>query len=180
MQVCRYLEGQTQFRDYDPLPLISALNLVLQQHPAHSGVRFGRNRYFFPPGQGEKINLGLGLEAWKGFFTSVRPAYKQLMVNVNVCFTAFYEPGNLADAIMAFNRRSKGGMPKKFSQGIKVTTSHLGYKMRRKIKSIAANPANRTSFDCAELGGRVTVEQYFNRSKWSLGPVIADAHRFQQ
>jgi len=87
------------------------------------------------------------------------------MVNVNVCLTAFYEPGNLADAIMAFNRRSKGGMPKKFSQGIKVTTSHLGFKMRRKIKAFAATPANKTSFDCPELGGRVTVEQYFNRSK---------------
>jgi eukaryotic translation initiation factor 2C len=77
----RYLNGQTDARDYDPLPLISALNLVLQQHPSRTGVRVGKNRYFFPS-SAEKINLGPGVEAWKGFFTSVRPTFKQLMVNV--------------------------------------------------------------------------------------------------
>ena len=87
------------------------------------------------------------------------------MVNVNVCFAPFYESGNLADAIMEFNRRSAGGIPKKFSHSIEVTTSHLGFKMKRKIRAIAATPANKTFFDCQEFGGRVTVEQYFNKSK---------------
>lgn len=109
--------------------------------------------------------MGLYLGVWKGFFTSVRPTYKQLMVNVNVCFAPFYEPGNLADAIMEFNRRSSGGIPKKFSQGIKVTTSHLNSKRKKNIKAIAATPANNTFFDCPEFGGRISVEQYFNKSK---------------
>lgn len=31
----------------------------------------------------QPASLGGGLEAWKGFYTSVRPAHNQLMVNVN-------------------------------------------------------------------------------------------------
>jgi len=42
----------------------------------------GRNRFFFPTAA-DPFDLGGGLEAWKGFYSSVRPAHKQLMVNVN-------------------------------------------------------------------------------------------------
>lgn len=68
-------------RDYDTLPLISGLNLVLQQHASRTGVRVGKNRYFFPSSD-QKISLGPGVEAWQGFYASVRPTFKQLMVNV--------------------------------------------------------------------------------------------------
>jgi eukaryotic translation initiation factor 2C len=164
----RYLNGQTDSRGYDPLPIVSALNIVLQQHASKTGVRVGRNRYFFPS-ESTKYFLGLGVEAWKGYFASVRPTYKQLMVNVNVCMTAFYIPGNLADAIITFDQRSKGGIPRKFIEKVKVTTTHLGYKRRKPIKEITNKPANRTFFNCEELGGRVSVEDYFKRSPFLLG-----------
>lgn len=80
----RYINGQVTSRDYDPLPLISALNLVLQQHAARTGVRVGKNRYFFP-NLNDRVDLSPTIEAWRGFYTSVRPAYKELMVNVYVC-----------------------------------------------------------------------------------------------
>lgn len=76
-----YMEGQPSWRDYDPLPLISALNLVLQQHANRVGVRVGKSKYFFPSSS-QRHSLGPGLEAIQGFYASVRPAYKQLMVNV--------------------------------------------------------------------------------------------------
>ena len=77
----RYLNGVPGARDYDTQPLVSALNLVLQQHASRTGVRVGKNRYFFPSSD-QKIKLGPRVEAWQGFFASVRPTYKQLMVNV--------------------------------------------------------------------------------------------------
>ncbi|KAF8229226.1 hypothetical protein L208DRAFT_1402452 [Tricholoma matsutake] len=86
---------------YDALPLISALNLVLQQNASRTGVRVGKTRYFFPS-SARKISLGPRVEAWQGFFASVRPTYKQLMANVNVCMTAFVEPCNLPDALRGF------------------------------------------------------------------------------
>ena len=91
-----------------------------------------------------------------------------LMVNVNVCMTAFCAPGNLADAIMAFQRSSHGGMPKSFREGIKVTTKHLGYNMRKALRSVTNKTAKNTFFDCAELGGKVSVEQYFKRSQYAI------------
>ncbi|KAI0942708.1 hypothetical protein AcW1_003267 [Taiwanofungus camphoratus] len=159
-QLTQYMEGQPEYQDHDPLPLIPALSLVLQQHANKIGTRAGRNRYFFP--SSERRPLALGLEAWKGFFMSVRPAYKQLMVNINVCMTAFYVPGNLADAMRAFERQA-GGMPTEFSQKLKISTSHLGYTRKRTILRIMSTNAQETTFSCAELGGTVTVEQYFSR-----------------
>lgn len=78
-----YMDGAAEFRDYDRLPLISALNIVLQQHATRTGVRVGKNRFFFPTST-EKMALGPGLQAMEGFYASVRPALQQLMVNVYV------------------------------------------------------------------------------------------------
>lgn len=88
---CSYLEGSAQYRGYDILPVVSALNLILAAHPNRSGgsgVMVGRNRYFFA-GAEPPVPLGGGLEAWKGFYSSVRPAHNQLMVNVNGQFCIF-------------------------------------------------------------------------------------------
>jgi eukaryotic translation initiation factor 2C len=79
--ITRHLNGNANALGYDTLPLVSALNLVLQQNASRNGVRVGKNRYFFPS-SAQKISLGIRVEAWQGFFASVRPTYKQLMVNV--------------------------------------------------------------------------------------------------
>src|SRR4051794_29702533 len=97
----RYLAGDTALRSDEEhggrvLPLISALNLVLQSHASKNGVRVGKNRYFFP-GDEEPLQLSLGIEAIQGFFASIRPSFNQLMVNVNACMTPFFSPGKLSD-----------------------------------------------------------------------------------
>ncbi|KAH0832184.1 Piwi-domain-containing protein [Lanmaoa asiatica] len=157
-----FMNGDPKFRYWDFAPIVSAYDLVLQYHASHNGVRVGKNRYFFPPG-GKPLNLSTGLEAWRGFFMSARPVYKELMVNVGVCMTAFYKPGNLANAIMEFQRQSHGAMPQRFAQKLKVTTSHLGYKQTKPLKRIMLTTAKTTSFQCDEFNGKMTVEQYFKR-----------------
>ncbi|KAF7305402.1 Argonaute-like protein [Mycena chlorophos] len=169
----KYLNADVKMRNYDAAPLLSALNLVLQQHAARTGIRLTRgkdnkyrdSKYFFPTST-QAYPLGIGLVAFQGFYTSVRPTYKELMVNVNNCMTAFILPGNLADRIMEFNRNSHGAMPslpKAYAKNIKVTTHHLGFKMRKALKAVCTTSARNTFFDCAELGGRISVEQYFDR-----------------
>jgi eukaryotic translation initiation factor 2C len=54
---------------------------VLQQHASRTGFRVGKNRYFHTPTDRERFNLGQGVNAWKGFFLSVRPTFGQLMVS---------------------------------------------------------------------------------------------------
>ena len=91
------MDGAPEFRDFDTLPLVSALNLVLQQYANRNGSRVGQNRFFFLSSN-EKILLGPGLEAVQGFYTSVRPAQQQLMVNVYVIL-AVISQSSLIDVI---------------------------------------------------------------------------------
>ncbi|KIK27482.1 hypothetical protein PISMIDRAFT_674841 [Pisolithus microcarpus 441] len=166
-----FLRGEASHRDFDFSLVIAAYNLVLQSHAAHNGVRVrsgrdgGGSRYFFPPRQNERFDLSSpGVVAWKGFFMSARPVYKQLMVNVGVCMTPFYEPGNLADAILQFQRRTQGAVPQRFIQRLKVTTAHLGYRSTKTLHKITDNPARNTFFPCDEYNNpKMSVEDYFKR-----------------
>lgn len=160
-----HLDGQRQDRGYDIMPVISALNLILMAHPNRTpggGVMVGRNKFFHYDPNEPPAELGGALQAWRGFYTSVRPAHKQLMVNVNVCTTAFYKPGNLATRMDEFIRASFGARANAFAKGVRVRTTHLGY--RKTIKSVARVNARQHSFNAEEFGN-VTVEQYFQRSK---------------
>lgn len=142
----------------------------------------GRNRFFFPSQDSRPFSLTGGLEAWKGFYSSVRPTHKQLMVNVNgqwfasdqiccgtqyplalVCTTAFYTPGNLAKAMEEFRNASFGARVSGFVKGVRVKTTHLGYK--KTVKSLFNKTPREHSFDCEEFRAKLTVEEYFKRSK---------------
>ncbi|KAI9453205.1 Piwi-domain-containing protein [Lactarius psammicola] len=142
-------------------PLISALNLIMQRQAAQHGVRFGKNRYFFD--DGEKRQLGPQLLALMGFYSSVRPIYKQLMVNVNVCMAAFYEPGKLSDALRAFHSHSRGAIPQDLLAKVKISTSYRGYKCVRAIFRILDVSAKKQKFFCKEYGRKVSVEEYFSK-----------------
>ncbi|KAL0948344.1 hypothetical protein HGRIS_010930 [Hohenbuehelia grisea] len=165
----KYLAGDPAASTENPLALISALNLVLKLHASRVGVRIGRDaaeKFVFAPQRQGEFKLGQGVEAWRGFFTSVRPVYKGLMVNMNACMASVFEPGNMADILRNFSRQSHGAMPnlpESFKREIKITTTHRGYKCRKRLKKIFPKTARQHSFDCAELGGRVTVEDYFKR-----------------
>lgn len=164
-----YTNGDPNFRpgEYDFAPIVGAYNLVLQHHASHNGFRVGKNRYFFPT-QGQRMEISIGVEAWRGFFMSARPVYKELMVNVGVCMTAFYKPGNLAAAIVEFQQKSKGAMLERFAQKLKVTTSHLGYKQTKAVKKIMSSKTSQnTKFQCDEFNGQVSVEEYFKRSMYN-------------
>ena len=82
------------------------------------------------------------------------------MVNVNVCTTAFYVPGNLADAMIAFRDASYGARPNSFVKGVRIQAKHLGY--RKTVKALTKVDARGHKFD-SEFG-TVTVEQYFKKS----------------
>ena len=81
----------------------------------------------------------------------------------NVCMTAFVDPGNLADALFAFNRNSRGAMPtlpRELMGKVKVATTHLGYKRRFTIQRVGSNTA-RNEFFNSDQYGRISIEQYF-------------------
>ncbi len=85
------------------------------------------------------------------------------MVNVNVCATAFYSEGNLAEAMIVFEQASFGARMSAFVQRLRVRTEHLGH--QKSVKRLAKLNARQYRFEAQELGGMVTVEEYFRRSR---------------
>ena len=155
-------------------PVITAYNLVVQRQAAQQGFRFGKNRYFLP---NSAAKIGENLVALMGFYSSLRPC-KLLMVNVNVCMSAFYKPGKLSDALGSFASRSFDAAPRELMNKVKVSIDYLGYKRVKTINRVQLSlSARQHRFSCPELGGTVSVEEYFLRSTlflFNLSPGKSD------
>ncbi|KDR70848.1 hypothetical protein GALMADRAFT_144328 [Galerina marginata CBS 339.88] len=146
----KYLKGKPEHSDIDTSSTISALNLILSAHPNRfvgGGTVVGRNRFFFPTAT-QPSNLGGGLEAWNGFYSSVRPTRNGLMVNVNVCTTAFYKPGNLAESMVAFTKSVFRGNRSAFVRGVRVKTQHLGHRI---VKALFSQKSRKQKLSDADL-----------------------------
>ena len=138
-----YLRGENP--DYDPEPILSAFNLILQANAARSGFRpLTKNAYYFDPNADTGVPTRDGIKVVQGFFASVRPVVKSLMVNVNSCMSAFYVPRDMSDALQEFIQQSRGAVPKKFFGNMRVVTTYLGYNRRNTVKTIGPLSARKT------------------------------------
>ncbi|KAE8415429.1 ribonuclease H-like domain-containing protein [Aspergillus pseudocaelatus] len=120
-QLIEYLTSTNFIRYDEKLPMIQALNILLNHYPmtypdlvSRGGNRANRT---FPLSnkapQSDKAPLIGGLTAIRGFFSSVRLAAGRVLVNVNASHGAFYNSGRLVDLIDAFqkaNGRSLGAL----------------------------------------------------------------------
>lgn len=43
------------------------------------------------------VNIGLGLEVWRGYHQSVRPAWKRVLLNIDVSASAFHKEISVLD-----------------------------------------------------------------------------------
>ncbi|PAV23570.1 argonaute [Pyrrhoderma noxium] len=76
---------------------VQALNLLLQyanqlQHPV-----YGKNKFFLE--RGKRIH-DQGLELWKGFYFSLRPTLRRLILNIDMSTAVMYPDGPLLDFVM--------------------------------------------------------------------------------
>ncbi|KAF8551548.1 Piwi-domain-containing protein [Imleria badia] len=146
--------------------VLSALNLVLTARASQSGVKIGRDndskkhpdqRLFFD--SPDPKDIGGGLTVRQGFYTSVRPAHKQLMVNVNTCHAAFYKPQNFVDALEEYRRFVRGDMGAFGNQVRVVTQPNKNIVM---IKGVSGWNARQHRFNHGQFG-RITIEEYYKR-----------------
>jgi eukaryotic translation initiation factor 2C len=72
-------------------------------------------------------------------------------------------PGSLAKAMIDFRSASFGARVNVFVKGVRVKTTHLGYK--KTVKALSNLTAKQHKFEVAEFGGAsMSVETYFKRS----------------
>ena len=102
-----YLDGKSD--------TIQALNIIIAQTPNSSNnvVTSGGNKFFlyptpFPSRSNQVDNLGGGLIALKGYYSSVRTSTLRVLLNVNVCTSAFYPAINLLELFNMRMQEKKG------------------------------------------------------------------------
>ncbi|ORZ13829.1 Piwi domain-domain-containing protein [Lobosporangium transversale] len=102
----QFLQGKSRLTN-NCLASIMALDILIHFKPAM--LYFIVARSFFLPTN--KQILAGGLEAWRGFYQSVRPAAGKLTINIDISATAFYQSGSLIEQTCKFlNLRSTGDL----------------------------------------------------------------------
>ncbi|KAK5139822.1 hypothetical protein LTR04_003318, partial [Oleoguttula sp. CCFEE 6159] len=165
----------------DKADAIQALNIVLGKFArgSHGMIVAGQNKFYMTQApEMEKLNLGGGLEALRGYYTSVRTSVARLLVNVNVATGAFYGDGPLLELMRHFKEDNNAQDPRfnaklsAFLKGVRVETSYM--------KSPAGGHSKQIKFDYTEPNKptrSVTVEEYFKiayniQLKTPFAPVV--------
>ncbi|KAI0202794.1 ribonuclease H-like domain-containing protein [Astrocystis sublimbata] len=110
---------------------IQALNILMNHHAKSSSgfTTLGTNRAF-PLTQTDETAeyLGAGVQAMRGYFTSVRAATARMLLNVNISHAAFYTHGRLDDLIEKYRTDSKDNSLYNlefFLRNLRVELTHL-------------------------------------------------------
>ncbi|KAI9888112.1 MAG: hypothetical protein M1823_000047 [Watsoniomyces obsoletus] len=192
-----YLDSRDITTEYEPKEaVLQALNLAMMRKPLSSADVAGhpsRNKYF--PFNAVLGNLGAGLVALRGYYTSVRTATLRLLLNVNSITATFFQSGSLSDVMVAFKQAHTGPGTMEhalqvFLKGVRVECTHLPSKNDKgqgrfrvkPIQGLAWKPrpganAREVTFFYEDAGKEVTVENYYKRkynitlSKWMM-PIV--------
>jgi eukaryotic translation initiation factor 2C len=172
----RFIAGN-QSHDNSVLTAITALNVVIRMEPT---MKYPFNvRSFFT--DRETKDIGSGLQLWRGYFQSVRPACGQMLINVDISTGTMYKAGPLLNLCLEYiGRKEKDpnvlapshGLPdrerlrlQRFISGIRVITTLPGSggavnQTPRVVKKLSTAGANALRFTMRE-GGTMTVADYF-------------------
>jgi eukaryotic translation initiation factor 2C len=131
----------------------------------------------------ETRNIGSGLQLWRGYFQSVRPAVGRMLINIDISTGIMYKPGPLLDLCLEYLDKPhpnaltpRLGFPdrerlrlQRFISGIRVLTTNSGVgegvqRRPRVVKKLSSAGANDLTFTMRE-GGSMTVSNYFRQNR---------------
>ncbi|KAL9010648.1 MAG: hypothetical protein Q9173_004437 [Seirophora scorigena] len=134
----------------DKEPVLQALNIFLGHYAKSSpGIAtVGSSKSFSLAQATPKLNLGAGLTALRGFFSSVRVATCRILVNVNVSHAAFYDAIRLDQLIQSYGQATQRNRVKleSFLKRVRVKVTHLAEKKNKSGQSV---PRVKTIFGLA-------------------------------
>ncbi|KAJ7180150.1 argonaute-like protein [Mycena crocata] len=160
------------------IKLTHALNVVIRMEPT---LNYPFNvRSFFT--NRETKDIGAGLELWRGYFQSIRPAMGKMLINVDISTGTMYKHGPLLRLCLEYICKNdpnalspKRGFPdrerlrlQRFISGIRVLTTHAGpggeVQTPRVIKKLSTAGASSLTFQMRE-GTTMTVADYFQSTQ---------------
>ena len=143
-----YLTSTDPGATFDKQPILQAFNIFLGHYAKNSSAHttIGANRSFLLDQQQQgSLDLGGGLRAIRGFFSSVRVATARILVNVNINHAAFYDATRLEFAMQNFERKHGKNNKLKlqaFLKRLRVEVDHIKPKTRIKTIFGLANRAD--------------------------------------
>jgi eukaryotic translation initiation factor 2C len=90
-----FLNGNTA---ETPIDAITVVDVLLRHRPSLLYTTVGRS--FYTPDMA--ISIAQGAQLWQGFHQSVKAAAGNLLINLDVSATAFYEPGKRFETLCGF------------------------------------------------------------------------------
>ncbi|CAG8574105.1 6595_t:CDS:2 [Acaulospora colombiana] len=146
-----------------------ALDVLIRHQPSMLYRTIGRSFY---TSEGSR-SLGGGAEAWQGYYLSARPTLGRMIINIDVCATAFYESGPLIQMVAKILERPldhlrrglvRGDIQKleKRLKGLQIRVTHRGEQAsRRKYKITALTPGPTSSINFDQDGRQISIAAYF-------------------
>ena len=135
----------------DKLPVLQALNIFLGHYAKSSSMiaTAGSSKSFSLDPDSPKFDLGAGLSALRGFFSSVRVATCRILVNVNISHGAFYNAIRLDLLMQKYATAHNYNRVKmeSFLKRLRIKVTHLGEKKKNKAGEII--PRVKTIFGLA-------------------------------
>ncbi|KAG7439281.1 eukaryotic translation initiation factor 2C [Guyanagaster necrorhizus] len=180
----RYTAGQQSW-DENISTALTALNIVIRMAPSLTYPFRVRSFY------SDKITAPLantGLEAWQGYFQSVRPALNRLIVNVDISTGVMFKPGSLVETCLEFFTGNRKSNPDRYLRtsgpqalpptqrhrlhtflfGLKVEAeSAAGVRKKYSIHKLSERDAISTVFTPAG-GAQTNVAQYYAQANRPL------------
>ncbi|KAJ7830395.1 hypothetical protein B0H13DRAFT_1655150 [Mycena leptocephala] len=173
----RFIDGD-QSHDNQVLTAITALNVVIRMQPSLS-YPFNVRSFFTNL---ETKDIGAGLELWRGYFQSIRPAMGRMLINVDISTGTVYKPASgslLSLCLDYFNKRDPNvlaparGFPdrerlrlQRFISGIRILTTHAGpggeVQTPRVVKKLSTAGASSLTFQMRQT---MTVADYFKNTQ---------------
>lgn len=145
---------------FDKGPITQALNIFLGHYAKASKqhTTIGANKsYSLTQSDVTTGNLGGGLTALRGFFSSIRVATTRILVNVNMSHAPFYNAVTLVQTMGDFGRAYGQNKAKLavFLKGVRVKTTHL---KEKKNKAGVVIPRIKTIFGLANKGDGYSLD----------------------
>ncbi len=155
----------------DKLPVLQALNIFLGHYAKSSPAiaTIGSSKSFSLSQTSPKRDLGAGLSALRGFFSSVRVATCRILVNVNVSHGAFYDAKRLDSLIHDYGSAHQFNRVKlqSFLKRVRVQVVHLAEKKNKAGESI---PRVKTIFGLANKDDGHSLEHPPRVQTFGAGP----------
>ncbi|KAG0608690.1 hypothetical protein M758_8G124800 [Ceratodon purpureus] len=157
------------------LDALRVLDIVLRESAAERGYLLVRDN-FFHKDLGPVGNLGEGVEAWRGYHSSVRPTGFGLTLNLDITMTTIFKAILVEEFLQErFNVRDLKGLQKRdwakaknILKNVRVETVHMQVSRTHKISGFSDRPIRDLKFTKKTKDNQgnvreeeVSVEQYY-------------------